>query len=252
MDQQTRHDRILDRLEEVEQVTVTELAALLDASEPTVRRDLLDLDKRGRLRRVHGGARRLALRTREAPYSARAVSSGDAKRRMAAAVASRLSPGESLLLDSGTSCLEVAHAIEQQDLRVMPLSLAAANALAEAPRIRLSLPGGDVRPGEGSFVGPAAEESVRRFRFDTAVISGCGFSMIDGVTAYDIGDAAVKMAAVRSAARSILVCDAAKWGTVAFAWAAHVREFAMIVTDHEPTDDERDIAERHDVEFVIV
>ena len=67
---------------------------------------------------------------------------------------------------------------------------------------------------------PLAIETIDRFRFDTAIISGCGFSLRDGLTAYDMDDAAVKGAAIRSSSRAILLCDEAKWGEQTFVRAA--------------------------------
>jgi DeoR/GlpR family transcriptional regulator of sugar metabolism len=252
MDPAQRHAAIARRLTEVDAVTVAELAAAYSASEATIRRDLVKLDQQGLVRRTHGGARRLHLRAAEVEFAARSNHNPDAKRRIAHAVADLLAPDESVLLDSGTTSLEVAHAIAGARLRVMPLSLRSAAVLADSPSIALTLPAGDVRFHEQALVGPMTQESIGRLRFDTAVIAGCGFSLADGVTAYDVRDAAVKQAAVKVSERSILVCDASTWDTTAFAWVVDTRDLALIVTDHELTKAERSLAEQADVEVVTV
>lgn len=246
-----RHRAILARLEEHGTVTVAELAAELSASEATLRRDLADLDAQGLLRRVHGGARRADLRGLEQPFAARSGSNPEGKRRIAQQVARMLAPGEAVVLDSGTTALEVARAITDLTLRVVPLSLDALDVLAQGERIRVTAPGGELRPGERSFVGPLTERALTGLRFDTAVISPCALSLEGGATAYDMEDAAVKQAAMRSAERQVLLCDATKWGRSAFAAIADLAAFDVLVTDREPTADERSALDEARVEVVV-
>lgn len=233
-------------------LTVSALTEELEASAATVRRDLADLDARGALRRTHGGARRVALQGIEVPFADRSDQGALAKARMAEAVADRLLPGEAVLLDSGTSCLAVAQAVRDQHLTVTPLSLQVANHLSEAPHIHLVLPGGEMRPGEQSFVGPLAESSVRHLNFDTVVISGCAASLTRGVTAHDLASAQIKSTALASGTRAILLCDEAKWDTVAFAQVAPLSAFTLLVTDHLLDQAETAYCADHDIDVVTV
>jgi DeoR/GlpR family transcriptional regulator of sugar metabolism len=156
------------------------------------------------------------------------------------------------VLDSGTTAVEIAAAMGDVPLRVVPLSLPAAHELAAHQRVALTLPGGEVRSGEGSFIGPAAEQTLRSLRFDSAVISPCGLSLRDAVTAYDPADAAMKRAAMNSAARRILICDESKWDTTAFAAFADLADFELVVTDHRPTPAEAAYFHDRDIEVVVV
>ncbi|WP_203138190.1 DeoR/GlpR family DNA-binding transcription regulator [Microbacterium sp. JZ31] len=246
-----RHSRILARVQEEGAVTVADLVAELGASEATLRRDLAELDAQGLLRRVHGGARRAELRGLEEPFAARSGANPEGKRRIARAIAALLAPGEAVVLDSGTTTLEVARAVRELPLRVVPLSLAALDVLAEGERVRVTVPGGELRPGERSFVGPLAERSLAALRFDTAIISPCALDIAGGATAYDTEDAAVKQAAMRSAERRILVCDATKWGRSAFAAIADLSSFDVLVTDRDVTPDESAMLEEKRVEVVV-
>lgn len=246
-----RRERILRLLENTESVSVAELVAALDASEATVRRDLVQLDREGALRRTHGGARRLSLRGVTSPFAARASVNPEGKRRIAATAAGMLASGESVVLDGGTTCLEVARRIRGPGLRVVPLSLRAATVLGDAG-IHITMCGGDVRPDELSATGAQALTSIGAMRFDTAVVSCCGFSLGDGVTSYDAEDAAIKAAAMRYSGRVILLCDATKWGRTGFGWVAGARALTTVVTDHELTPDERAAAEDLGLEVVTV
>jgi DeoR/GlpR family transcriptional regulator of sugar metabolism len=223
--------RIADATRDAGQLSVTRLAELTGASEMTIRRDLEVLAGQGVIERYRGGARSLLLRGEEPPFALRATEDVEAKRRIAHAVADLLADGESVVLDSGTTCLEVAHVLRDRRLTVLPLSLHAANALVGAPSVTLLLPGGAPRPGELALTGPLTEASLAALRFDTAVIGCCGLTTAHGVTGHDLADAAVKRAAMRSASRVVAVADATKFARTALAVVTPVSELDIVVTD---------------------
>ncbi|MEU0279364.1 DeoR/GlpR family DNA-binding transcription regulator [Streptomyces sp. NPDC006195] len=229
---------ITDAVREAGQLSVAGLARLTGASEMTIRRDLEALGTQGVLERYHGGARSLLLRGEEPPFALRAREDTETKRRIAAATAGLIADGESVLVDSGTTCLEVARALEHRRLTVIPLSLHAANALTGAPRLKLLLPGGEPRPGELALTGPLTEASLAALRFDTAVLGCCGLTSRDGLTAYDLADAAVKRAAISSARRVIAVAESAKLSRTALAFVAPVSALDAVVTDGTAPEEE--------------
>jgi DeoR/GlpR family transcriptional regulator of sugar metabolism len=222
---------ITEAVRDAGSIGVAELAGLTGASEMTIRRDLDHLAGQGVLERYRGGARTLLLRGEEPPFAVRVHEEAEAKRRIAAETAALVADGESVVLDSGTTCLEVARALEPRRLTVMPLSLHAINALAGAPRLTLLVPGGRPRPGELALTGPLAEASLAALRFDTAIIGCCGLTAADGLTAHDLEDAAVKRAAIASARRVIAVTEAAKLSRTALAFVGPVSDLDAVVTD---------------------
>ncbi|MER7185828.1 DeoR/GlpR family DNA-binding transcription regulator, partial [Streptomyces hyaluromycini] len=150
-----RHGLIAQALRESGSATVQDLAELTGASEMTIRRDLDTLAAQGVLERVRGGARTLLLRGEEPPFALRAREAVEAKRRIAAEVSSLITDGETVLLDSGTTCLEVARHLRQRPVTVMPLSLQAIHLLGETPGpATLMVPGGRPRAAEGALTGP--------------------------------------------------------------------------------------------------
>jgi DeoR/GlpR family transcriptional regulator of sugar metabolism len=223
--------QIVEAARDAGEISVARLAALTGASEMTIRRDLELLAGQGVLERYRGGARSLLLRGEEPPYALRAGEGVEAKRRIAAEVAALLADGESVVLDSGTTCVAVAKALRDRRLTVVPLSLHAANALVGAPALTLLIPGGAPRPGELALTGPLTEASLASLRFDTAVIGCCGLTTAHGVTGHDLADAAVKRAAMRSASRVIAVADASKFDHTALAVVTPVSELDVVVTD---------------------
>ena len=223
--------RITDAVREAEQISVADLAGATGCSEMTIRRDLEVLAGQGVLERFRGGARSLLLRGEGPPFALRAHEGGPAKERIAAEVARLIAEGESVVIDSGTTCLEVAKALRNHRITAMPLSMHAANALAGGPQLTLLIPGGEVRTGELTMTGLLTEASLSALRFDTAILGCCGLSADQGLTAYDLPDAAVKRAAIASARRTIVVADGSKFARTALAFVAPVSALDAVVTD---------------------
>jgi DeoR/GlpR family transcriptional regulator of sugar metabolism len=147
-----------------------------------------------------------------------------------------LENGETVVLDGGTTAFQVARALHGRRMTVMPLALRPAFELQEDPEIRLLVPGGEVRPGELSFVGNLTSTAFADLRFDTYVMSLCGIDVGAGVTAHHLDEAVVKRAAASGARRVIAVADASKLGLVAFGHICDVGVVDVLVTDSEAED----------------
>lgn len=248
-----RQLQVVELLETQERVSVADLAKCFGVSEMTVRRDLEALEQSGAVNRVHGGAVRAQSRSYEPPFSARTTRRTEAKRRIGAAAASLLSKGETVILDAGTTTLEVARALRgQQELRVLAMSLHVANLLLDQPQITLMMCGGVVRFGELSLTGALAERAFLDFSFDTYFISAGGIELNMGVTEYNPEDAAVKRAAFANARRRIAVVDGSKIGATAFARVCPVESLDMIITDSAAPGDKIQEFREGGIEVVVV
>ena len=230
MDAAQRLSELIEVLRRDGRVDVATAAAEFGTAELTIRRDLDVLVTRGVARRVRGGAVNLLMRGEELPFALRVLDRSEAKGRIAAAVAEVLRDGEAVLLDSGTTAVLVGRALGRRRLTVMPMSLHAASELAASESVRLLLPGGEARPGELAMVGPLALASIAALRFDTVVLSPCGLAA-GQVTAHDLGDAEVKQAMVRSAARVIIAADSSKFRQTALAVVGAASDADMMITD---------------------
>jgi DeoR/GlpR family transcriptional regulator of sugar metabolism len=224
---------IMQALRQRSPVLVGELAAALECSEMTVRSDLESLERSGGLRRVHGGAASIFLSAEETPYGLRALEAREAKATIGAAAASLLADGETVILDGGTTAMEVARALRSRRMTVMPLALRPAFELHECPGIKLLLPGGEVRPGELSLMGSLTEFSFSQLRFDTCVMGPCGIDAKAGITTHLLAETAVKRAAAKASQRVIAVADSSKLGRVAFGHICDLDDIDIVLTDSE-------------------
>jgi DeoR/GlpR family transcriptional regulator of sugar metabolism len=227
-----RRAEIVRLLAERGQVSVADLSERLSVSEMTARRDLEFLERDGLARRIHGGAVTTVSRSFETPYAARAYDNQGAKRAIGLRVAELIVAGETVIIDAGTTAVEVARALrDRASLLVCPLSLQAAAELADRPGIRVLVPGGELRQGEQMFVGEVTRGTLASLRFDTYVMAVGGVSREDGFTDFSLDDVAVKQAALRSSRRCVVACDSSKLGKVGFAQIGPLSVAATIVTD---------------------
>src|SRR5258708_9884169 len=155
----------------------------------------------------------------------------DGKGTIGGAAASPLADGETVILDGGTTAMEVARALRSRRLTVMPLALRPVFELHECPGIKLLLPGGEVRPGELSLTGSLTEPSFAQLRFDTCVMGPCGIDARAGITTHFLAETAVKRAAAKSSQRVIAVADSSKLGRVAFGHVSDLDEIDIVLTD---------------------
>ncbi|WP_314323818.1 DeoR/GlpR family DNA-binding transcription regulator [Paenarthrobacter ilicis] len=249
-----RHRLIGELLRAREHVTVEELVSSTGSSGATIRRDLEILAAHGVLQRVHGGARSLVARGDNPGYGQRVLEDHETKLRLAAAVDALIRDRDHVWLDAGSTATEVARRLGKRQLTVMPMSLHSVDGLLEDPSGRepdIILPGGSLILGERAFRGPMAEANIRSLRFDTAVVTPCALNLKDGLLAHDIDDAAVKRAGIESAARVIVAAAAGKWTAGAVALVTAMDAVDVIVTDLEPTPEDRELLNKLSVEVVI-
>ena len=231
MSAESRHQQILRMLAEQGTLSIVDLAEKFDVSAMTIRRDLNQLAAAGLLVRTRGGAAAPASGSFEPPFALRERTRTEAKREIAAAAADMVIDGQTVLLDGGTTGLAIAEALAGRNLTVCALNVRVAQVLSAESSMRVMLPGGFIRPGEFSLVGPDAEATLSRFRFDVYLMTASGLSVDAGITEWNIEDAAVKRAALGAARRTVLVADAGKFGAEAFVRICPLSAVDQVVTD---------------------
>lgn len=237
MDVSERRGIIEERVIRDGEVQFGALAEELEVSAMTIRRDIEALERAGVVRRVTGGAIAVSGGAAFEPsYLSRAGHAAEAKRRLGARIASLLSPGEVVLLDSGSTVATVAEALRGRDLglTIVTPSITVATLLADEPDTTVILAGGVVRPGELSLIGPDAERLVSQYNCDTYVAGVAGVDARRGLSEYHPEEAAVKRAAVDGARRLIVGADASKLGRVHLVTIAPLSAVDVLVTDAAP------------------
>jgi DeoR/GlpR family transcriptional regulator of sugar metabolism len=245
----SRQSEIVAALDSQGLLNVKELSDRFSVSEMTIRRDLLDLELSGLIRRVHGGATRMIGRAYEPPFRMRQASFGGHKRAIAHAAAALIVQGDAIGLDVGTTTLEMVPAfVEVDNLTVVTASLRVAYRVAEMHAlehsIRLMVTGGVTRADELSLIGQSAIDFYRRIRLDKAFVSvGC-VSLSGDTSEFNLEDAEVKRAMIASSNEVILLVDSSKFHQTGFAHVVDLSEVSTLITDSDV--DEATLAQLQD------
>jgi DeoR family transcriptional regulator, aga operon transcriptional repressor len=231
-----RRDRMLALVQERDFVRVSELADRFDVSEVTVRSDLDALAARGVLRRVRGGAVPRGTTPAERPFEESEVAAAAEKRAIARAAAAMVHPGDTIVLDVGTTTTAIAHALADRpdltDVTVFTSSLTIAMALeAASPRLTVVVTGGTLRPKQHSLVEPLAGLVLASIHAGTAFIGANGVDVDAGVTNVNLPETDIKKRIIAASQRRVVCVDATKLGRVALAHVCDLDDVDVLLTD---------------------
>jgi len=225
-----RRHYILDALLQEGKVRATDLSARLAVSEDTIRRDLRDLADAGLLQRVHGGA--LPRTPTSSSFTARRREAPAAKEAIARAAAALIRPGQVVILDAGTTTLQVARSLPR-DLRatVITNSPPIAVALAEYPHIDTHIIGGRLYREGLAAVGAAAVEALRAIHADICMLGVCSLHPDVGISVLDLEESYVKRAMIAGAADIVALAAAEKIGAAGPYVVGPITDLTHIVTE---------------------
>jgi len=227
------------------------LAERLNVSEETIRRNLKAMEESGLVIKVHGGVH-LKGHASEQPLHFRMSENAEAKRVIAAEVASMIANGDTLFLDVGSTTAFIAVALQKhQNLFIVTNSLSVANALATRNNNRVFFAGGALRSHDGGAFGIEAINFVRRFTVHHAILSVTAVDAKCGFMLQDMEEADFARAAAQQSANRIIVADASKFGLTAPIIIDDPRTYSMLVTNARPPDDIAAMLQESEIELVV-
>lgn len=210
------------------------LAKQLAVSEVTIRMDLDVLEKQGLLFRTHGGAILNPKTGYERAYQDEELSFPEEKRRIGWRASQLVSDGDTVILDVGTTVMEVARQlVRYKDLTVVTNALNVATWLENYAQITVIVTGGTLRATQHSLVNPYADLVLERVHADIAFIGANGIDVRYGVTNVNIPEAEMKNRFLKASRRQILVADSSKIGNVARAKVGDLDDFDLLITDDQ-------------------
>lgn len=224
-------------LSQQQKMSVQELQEALGVSPATLRRDLAELEASAKVVRMRGAVAHPNYFRGEPTFAQKSRMSAAVKRSIAEAAAALVAPGSTVLLDAGSTCLELGRILmARPDLTLithsLPLAVETHNGSAKVICI-----GGEVRAISSAAVGAMALSWLQNLRADWCFLGASGLSAGEGASTTELNEAAMKQEFLRRAPRHALVADGSKWNhplTVNFApW----NEFEVWVTDSSVSDD---------------
>jgi len=233
-----RQQLILDAARRTGFVSYRDLESRLDASPATIRRDLAHLESEGSIVRVHGGARL----TREAPHDHRAMALAGmpfdesitrhllAKQAIGRAAAALCEPGEGIMIDGGTTTLQMCPHLAGLNLQVLTNSLHIVNALLPQAGTRILVPSGAVFREQNIILAPAGEQSMPRFHAPKLFMGAAAVGP-QGVMQPDVVLVASERRFLDQAEQLILLVDSSKFASSSGAIVCALEEVDIVITD---------------------
>jgi DeoR family transcriptional regulator of aga operon len=253
-DTSSRRERIVALLRAQNSVQIPALADLFGVSTQTLRKDLNFLDAKGVCTRSPGGAllRLGALSPTEEAIDVRRKRYADEKVRIGRAAAALIGAGESVLLDSGTTTLQVARHLNTADpLVVVTNDVGIMNELAARESVQLVFLGGTLRRKNLSFYGTQTERALDGLHVDKLFLAADGFHAEKGITTHYEPEALLNRLMCRAASEIIAVADSSKFGRICLHQILEPQGISRLVTDSGISTEMRAELARIGVEVII-
>ena len=250
-----RRRRIAELLESQERVTVEELVGRFDVSAVTIRGDLDALAEIGAVVRSHGGALRRVEAPEDVPINVKETLHHAEKVRIGHAAAQMVNDGETIMLDSGTTTLEIARQIRYvkfRSLNVITNALNIAMELASLPHVRLIMIGGILRQMSYSLAGPPAEATVRGLHADRLYLGVDGLDPDIGLMTPDVLEAQLNAQMIQISREVVVVADASKFQRRSLSIIAKLDAVHKVITDSGVPEETLATLQAHGVEVLVV
>lgn len=227
-----RRSYIMRLLREQGHVSVSALSDELGVSEVTIRKDMRFLEERQLLVRTHGGAVLLDQYVYDLPFEEKAERHAEEKKRIGQAAAELIEDGDTLILDSGSTTLQIVRNLRnKKDLTVATASIHIALELQRTAGIDVLMLGGLVRSTSASVVGAYAEQMLRDHAFQKLFLAGDGFDVDYGLTTTNSMEAHLNRSMIASAQQIIAVLDSSKVGRRGLSRICGVADMNTLVID---------------------
>jgi DeoR family ulaG and ulaABCDEF operon transcriptional repressor len=254
-----REALILAAMEPQGFVSYRALETQLTASPATIRRDLTRLESAGRIVRVHGGAKLvgtagsepgLNLQLSGTTFAENITQHLEAKQAIGRAAAALCGPGEGVMIDGGSTTLQMCPHLAGLDLQVLTNSLHIVNALLPQTGTRILIPSGAVFREQNIILAPSGEESMPRFHAPKLFMGAAAVGP-QGVMQADVVLVAAERRLIDRAEQVILLVDSSKFRSSSGAIVCGLDEVDVVITDTAVSDEARRAIEAAGAKLVV-
>ena len=226
-----RKREILRLLNMQKKVKTLELSQLFNVSEPTVRRDINEMEEQGLLVRTHGGAIAIDPSEMEPSFVDKLDRYNQEKHEIGRLAAGLIKDHDTVILDSGTTTVAIAQQIKAKHVTVITNSLDVATLLEDNPEIELIVTGGQMRWNTRAMVGAITERALGAFRVNLAFVGTNAFSE-KGFTTPNVIEAQRKKKMIEIADRAYIVADSSKYGKTQLCLISELEGVSGIISDN--------------------
>lgn len=245
-----RKDKILEILREKKSVRILDLSKQLRVSRETVRKDIVEMEEEGLLKKTYGGAVLDEANT-ETDYERRRSENEEDKLVIGERAYQFIEPGDTIYLDYGTSSYSLAKKLVGFDgLTVVTNSIPIVNLLIHSPGIELIILGGHVRKNEDSLFGSFGLNNANEIFVDIGFFGCAGLDVHSGVTNYHMGEIEISKMMLNHSKTVILLADETKFGKSALYKTSNIEDIDIIITNDIADKDLEDEIKKYDLELI--
>jgi DeoR family transcriptional regulator, aga operon transcriptional repressor len=248
-----RRLQILKHLEANEKVDVGALSHQFGVSEVTIRKDLRYFEERNLLIRSRGGAMKQGLVDTDMSIYERRKQNIDLKQKIGIVAASMIGNRETIILDSGTTIMELAkHISKQIETTIVTIAIDIACRLAEYPKLKVMVPGGMLRRNSLSLVGEQTATILKEFYCDKFFLSADAIDLEKGLLTMNIEEAHLARICIENSKQVIALIDSAKFQRTGIMTIAPLSKISLLITDNGITDEQVSLLRNQKIEVKIV
>jgi len=248
-----RQQRITDLLSEYGRITVKELCREFHVSNVTIRNDLNELEKHGKLVRTHGGAMASKQVIAEQPFNVRMRKHSDEKERMAKTAADLIEDGEAVFIDGGTTASLVRLFVkDKNDVTILTPSIEVAYYLSHHTSINIFVMGGFLKRESYSTLGASSSNVIKDWNISKAFFGAYGFSVEHGLSDVHTGFIEQKKYIAGKAQTNIGMIDSSKWGKVSLDTYLEAKDLDIIITDKDAPPDMLEAMKQNNIKAILV
>ncbi|MBC5635513.1 DeoR/GlpR transcriptional regulator [Ornithinibacillus sp. BX22] len=235
-----RRQWVLEKIELEGKVEIDSLSNELNVSPMTIRRDLDQLEEEGRVIRVHGGAVAARSLIAETPFLTKEGRHTEEKRQIAKKALSLVRDGQIILLDSGTTTLEIARLLKvKQDLTVITNDIKIAAELVDS-KLKVIVTGGELQNDVGALFGPQTHHFLKNIHADLFFLGAHAIDLQAGIMSPTFEKSLVKQLMMEAAESTWLVADSSKIGERALSKVCDLQSLTGFITNEHISEEVKD------------
>ena len=247
-----RRNKTIKLLKDNGQVSVTELSKMLNVSEVTIRKDLYYLEKQNFLIRTHGGAMKNDYLVHDQHFEEKGKQYSAEKRRIGEVAAQMVEDGESLMLDAGSTVMQIARNLHnKKGLIVLTPAINIALELIRIPEIQIMVMGGVLRNTSAAVVGSYAETMVKEHFCSKLFLAADGFDPSFGLTTTNAMEAHLNRMMIDSAQETIVVIDSSKFGRRGLSRICGIEHIDVVITDSGVSDNMKTMLKDSNIKIIV-
>lgn len=227
-----RQEKILQYINKKKKAHIKELSDVFDVSKVTIRRDLDELADKGLIIKTHGGVMSIMNKfSYEIPYSSKSEINNEAKKKIGIAAAKLVDDGDIVIIDSGSTTLEVARNIKSQNITVLTNDIKISMEIAQIHNAKLIVAGGVLNESVYTLTGSQTVDTFKKVHVNKTFLGCDAFDLTYGITNRTMQEVEVKKSMIDAAEEVIVVTDSSKLNKKVFCFLCEISEIDKLIID---------------------